>query len=78
MWQMIGVLAELEKSLISERTRAGVKAAQRRGVKCGRKPTPTPEQINHAGKLIDEREAHQYLADLLNVGPSTLYLALAG
>ena len=30
MWQMIGVLAELERSLISERTRAGVKAAQRR------------------------------------------------
>ncbi len=31
MWQMIGVLAEIERSLISERTRAGVKAAQRRG-----------------------------------------------
>jgi Enterobacteriaceae phage serine recombinase len=31
MWQMIGVLAELERSLIGERTRAGVKAAQRRG-----------------------------------------------
>ena len=30
MWQMIGVLAELGRSLISERTRAGVKAAQRR------------------------------------------------
>jgi DNA invertase Pin-like site-specific DNA recombinase len=28
MWQMIGVLAELERSLISERTRAGVKAAR--------------------------------------------------
>jgi len=27
VWQMIGVLAELERSLISERTRAGVKAA---------------------------------------------------
>ncbi|EQD35299.1 DNA-invertase [mine drainage metagenome] len=26
MWQMIGVLAELERSLITERTRAGVKA----------------------------------------------------
>src|SRR5882757_10908808 len=35
MWQMIGVLAELERSLISERTRAGVKDAQRRGVKFG-------------------------------------------
>ena len=31
MWQMIGVLAELERSLITERTRAGVKAAQRQG-----------------------------------------------
>jgi DNA invertase Pin-like site-specific DNA recombinase len=45
MWQMIGVLAELERSLISERTRAGVKAAQRRGVKFGRKPKMTPQQI---------------------------------
>ena len=31
MWRMIGLLAELERSLISERTRAGVQAAQRRG-----------------------------------------------
>src|ERR1700683_5491564 len=45
MWQMIGVLAELERSLISERTRAGVKAAQRRGVKFGRKVKLTAEQI---------------------------------
>src|ERR1700723_4370483 len=37
MWQMIGVLAELERSLISERTRAGVKAARVRGVKFRRK-----------------------------------------
>jgi DNA invertase Pin-like site-specific DNA recombinase len=38
MWQMIGVLAELERSLISERTRAGVAAARRRGIQFGRKP----------------------------------------
>jgi DNA invertase Pin-like site-specific DNA recombinase len=37
MWQKIGVLAELERPLISERTGAGVKAAKRRGVKLGRK-----------------------------------------
>src|SRR5450755_919381 len=77
MWQMIGVLAELERSLISERTRAGVKAAQRRGVKFGRKVKLTPEQINHARKLIDKGEARQYVADLLSVGRSTLYRALA-
>jgi DNA invertase Pin-like site-specific DNA recombinase len=76
MWQMIGVLAELERSLISERTRAGVKAAQRRGVKFGRKVKLTSQQINHARKLIDKGEARQYVADLLNVGRSTLYRAL--
>jgi DNA invertase Pin-like site-specific DNA recombinase len=56
MWQMIGVLAELERSLISERTRAGVKAAQRRGVKFGRKQHLTPEQVEHARKLIEQGE----------------------
>ena len=77
MWQMIGVLAELERSLISERTRAGVKAAQRRGVKFGRKLSLTPKQIEHARTLIDNGEARQYVADLLNVGRSTLYRALS-
>ena len=76
MWKMIGVLAELEKSLISERTRAGVKAAQRRGVKFGRKVKLTPEQIDRARYLIDNGEARQYVADLLNVSRSTLYRAL--
>ena len=75
-WQMIGVLAELERSLISERTRAGVKTAQRRGVKFGRKVKLTSEQIDHARKLIDKGEARQYMADLLNVGRSALYRAL--
>src|SRR3984893_9739847 len=77
MWQMIGVLAELERSLISERTRAGVKAAQRRGVRFGRKVKLTSEQIDHARKLRDKGEARQYVADLLNVGRSTLYGRLA-
>jgi len=76
VWQMIGVLAELERSLISERTRAAVKAAKRRGVKFGRKVKLTPEQIDHARRLIDKREARQYVANLLNVGRSTLYRAL--
>jgi len=48
MWQMIGVLAELERSLITERTRAGVKSAKHRGVKFGRKPKLTAQQITHA------------------------------
>jgi DNA invertase Pin-like site-specific DNA recombinase len=37
----------------------------------------TAEQINHARKLLDKGEARRYVADLLNVGHSTLYRALA-
>jgi DNA invertase Pin-like site-specific DNA recombinase len=77
MWQMIGVLAELERSLISERTRAGVKAARGRGVKFGRKPKLTPQQMTHARKLIDGGERREDVATLLNVDRSTLYRALA-
>jgi DNA invertase Pin-like site-specific DNA recombinase len=76
MWQMIGVLAELEKSLISERTRAGVKAAQHRGVKFGRKPKLTAKQTAHARKLIGQNERPADVAALLNVSRATLYRAL--
>jgi DNA invertase Pin-like site-specific DNA recombinase len=43
MWQMTGVLAELERSLTIERTRAGVTAAKKRGAKFGRKPKLAPQ-----------------------------------
>ena len=77
MWQMIGVLAELERSLISERTHAGVSAAKKRGVKFGRKPKLTRQQIDHARKLIEQGEAVGDVADTLNVSRSTVYRAIA-
>ena len=77
MWQMIGVLAELESSLISERTRAGVKAARKRGVKFGRKRKLSPEQIEHAREQIEKGKRHEDVAALLNVNRTTLYRALA-
>jgi DNA invertase Pin-like site-specific DNA recombinase len=76
MWQMIGVLADLERSLISERTRAGVKAARGRGVKFGRKPKLSTQQITHARKLIDAGERREDVATLFNVDRTTLYRAL--
>jgi len=79
MWQMIGVLAELERSLISERTRAGVKDAKSRGVKFGRKPKLTWQQITHARKLLGKKNppSRDEVASLFNVNRSTLYRALA-
>jgi len=76
MWQMIGVLAELERSLITERTRAGVKAAQKRGVKFGRRRKLSPPQVAHARQLINGGQRVQDVASLLSVGRVTLYRAL--
>ena len=76
MWQMIGVLAELERSLIAERTSAGVKSAQARGVKFGRKPSLSAQQIAHARKLVEQGEAVPTVAKLLDVDRATVYRAL--
>ncbi len=76
MWQMIGVLAELERSLIVERTRAGVKAAQKRGVKFGRKVKLTPDRLTHARKLIDQGNTPTEAAKLVGVSRATIYRAL--
>jgi DNA invertase Pin-like site-specific DNA recombinase len=77
MWQMIGVLAELERSLIAERTKAGVVAARARGVKFGRKPKLTPQKIIQARKLIAGGERPEDVAASYHVGRTTLYRALA-
>lgn len=58
MWQMVGILAELERSLIQERTTAGRSAAVARGVKMGRKPKLSPQQVAHARKLTEQGECH--------------------
>lgn len=77
MWQIIGVMAELERSYIAERTRAGVQAAKGRGVKFGRKPKLTPQQIQHARQQIAQGKMVKEVAALLNVHRMTIYRALA-
>ena len=76
MWQMIGVLAELERSLTTERTRAGVKAAQKRGVKFGRTVKLTPDRLAHARKLIEQGRRATDAAKIIGIGCTTLYDAL--
>jgi DNA invertase Pin-like site-specific DNA recombinase len=76
MWQMIGVMAEFERSLIVERTRAGVKAAQRRGVKFGPKPLLTSDRLAHARQLIDQGKTPTEAARMIGVSRATVYRAL--
>jgi DNA invertase Pin-like site-specific DNA recombinase len=76
MWQMVGILAELERSLIQERTKAGRAAAVARGVKLGRKPLLSAQQVAHARKLLEQGEKVRDVTRLLNVSRRTVERAL--
>ena len=73
VWAYNPYWLEFERGLITERTRAGVTAAYRRGVKSGPKFKLTPEQIKHAREQIEGGKGVQEVADLLNVGRVTLW-----
>jgi DNA invertase Pin-like site-specific DNA recombinase len=77
MWQMIGVLAELERSMIIERRRAGMKAARKRGIHPGRKPRLSPEQIKHAQELRRKGKHPDDIAAILKCSRATVYRAIA-
>jgi DNA invertase Pin-like site-specific DNA recombinase len=77
IFHLMGALAEFERSLIVERTQAGLAAARKRGVKVGRPRSLTPAQVKHAQKLIDSGEAPSAVAKSLGVNRSTLYRAMS-
>ena len=56
LWQMIGVFAELERETILQRSKEGIEAARRRGVKFGRPKALSVEQVKTARRLIDRKE----------------------
>jgi len=79
-WMILTVfagIAEFERSLILDRTRAGRDAALKRGVKFGRKTRLTPAQVATARQLIDAgSQSPREVAAVLQCHPATLYRAL--
>jgi len=76
VFHMMGALAEFERSLITERTRAGLDAARARGIRLGRPTALSTSQVGHARLLMNGGESAASVARSLNVGRSTLYRAL--
>ncbi|KNC89877.1 recombinase family protein [Trabulsiella odontotermitis] len=72
-FHVMGALAEMERELIVERTRAGLAAARAEGRIGGRRPKLSPEQWAQAGRLIAAGESRQRVAIIYDVGVSTLY-----
>ncbi|WP_319001692.1 recombinase family protein [Burkholderia seminalis] len=77
MFHMIAALAEFERSLISERTRAGLAAARRRGSRLGRPAALNDEQLEQARQWLSMASIEE-VADRLEIHPRTLqrYLRL--
>lgn len=77
VFHMMAALSEFERSVIVERTRAGMAAARRRGKSLGRPAKLTDEHLDHARDLIASgSHTKRSVAALLGVNESTLRRAL--
>lgn len=79
VFQIFGAVAEFERSLIRERTIAGLNHARSLGKVGGRPKAMTNRQITMAKALIrDSRLNMREVAEELDVSPATLYRYLPG
>jgi DNA invertase Pin-like site-specific DNA recombinase len=77
MYQIQNVFSELERKLISERTKAGMEAARRNGKILGRPRKLTDEELSWASSAIGQRELTiEQAAGKLLVSPNSLIRVL--
>lgn len=70
---VIGAIAEFERDLISERTKAGTRAAQARGVRVGQPEKLTQKQKEQAQRMRDRRVSVREIASKFSVSAPTIY-----
>ena len=76
IFHIFGALAQFERDLIRERTRAGLDAAAARGRLGGRKRVVTEERLRRARTLIAQGLTVREAAARVKVGKTALYAAL--
>lgn len=71
---MLAMIAHVERRMIVSRTKAGLQAARDRGVRLGRKPKMSPEQIIEARSLMTSgRMKAEAVAARYGVGRATVF-----
>ena len=74
VFHVFAALAEFERNLIRERTRAGLVAARARGRSGGRRPKLTPQQIKEIKRLMtDPTIPISQIAERYKVSRTTIY-----
>jgi DNA invertase Pin-like site-specific DNA recombinase len=74
---LLGAVAEFERSLIRERQREGIALAKVAGIYKGRKPSLTLEQVKEIRRRVKAGERKTGLAAENAVSRQTLYTAIA-
>lgn len=72
-FHVMASLAQMERELVCERTRAGLNAAKQRGKVGGRKRVMTESKVESAKKLLSNGTSPQEVARNLGVSIPTLY-----
>jgi DNA invertase Pin-like site-specific DNA recombinase len=72
-FHVMASLAQMERELLVERTKAGLEAARQRGRLVGRKRRMTPSKIDAAKKLLASGVSPREVAQNLGVSVPTLY-----
>jgi DNA invertase Pin-like site-specific DNA recombinase len=78
MMQMLGAVAEFERAIIRERTRAGLKTARAQGRHGGRRPKLTPAQrVEIVDMVTSGRKSSAEAARIFALHPATISRLLA-
>ncbi|MGR9374922.1 recombinase family protein [Rhizobium leguminosarum] len=79
VFHMMAAMAEFERAIISERTKAGIEAARARGARIGRRPSMTNVQTDAAKRAVEiDLEPISEVAARYQVHPKTLARVLRG
>lgn len=76
-FHIFAALAEFERDLIVDRTKAGLAAARQRGARPGRRPSLSPDQVAVVRQMHASGEhTIEQIAAVVNVSRATIYRAL--
>lgn len=78
LMHVIGALAQFERDLIVERTKAGIAEYRARGGRIGQPPKLSPDDVKKAMKMIEAGDSVKEVAASFGVVPATIYNNLGG
>ncbi len=72
-FRSLAALAEMERELIVERTRAGLAAAREPGRGGGRRRVMNEEVVERCRRMLENGATRQQIADVIGVDVKTIY-----